>query len=333
MTAPAIDALCIGNAIVDILAHAEDDFLAGEGLVKGSMRLIDEAEAGRLYAAMGPTVEVSGGCAGNTAAGVASLGAQAAFIGKIASDALGRTFRHDITAAGVAFPTACLEGGPATARSMILVTPDGERTMNTFLGACQELTPADIDGAVVASAATTYLEGYLWDPPKAKDAFRKAATLAHAAGRRVALTLSDSFCVDRFRDEFLGLIRDRSVDLVFANEGEIRSLYQTADFDTAVAAARADCRLCAITMGERGSLVVTHRETHHVPARPIDRIVDLTGAGDLYAAGFLTGLARDFPLAKCARLGGLCAAEVIGHLGARPEARLVDLAAEAGFAA
>jgi sugar/nucleoside kinase (ribokinase family) len=333
MTAPVIDALCIGNAIVDILAHAEDDFLAREGLVKGSMRLIDEAEAGRLYAAMGPAVEVSGGCAGNTAAGVASLGARAAFIGKVAADALGRTFRHDITAAGVAFPTPCLEGGAATARSMIMVTPDGERTMNTFLGACQELTPADIDGAAVASAATIYLEGYLWDPPKAKDAFRKAAALAHAAGRRVALTLSDSFCVDRFRDEFLGLIRDRSVDLVFANESEIRALYQTADFDTAVAAARADCQLSAITMGERGSLVVRHGETHHVPARPLERIVDLTGAGDLYAAGFLTGLARDYPFVDCARLGGLCAAEVIGHLGARPEARLADLASQAGFAA
>ena len=333
MSNPDVDALCIGNAIVDILAHTEDDFLVREDLIKGSMRLIDEAEAERLSNTMGPAVEISGGCAGNTSAGVASLGASAAFIGKVAADPLGRTYRHDITSAGVGFGTSDLAGGPATARSMILVTPDGERTMNTFLGACQELTPDDINEDVVSSAAITYLEGYLWDPPKAKDAFRKAAELAHAAGRRVALTLSDSFCVDRFRDEFLGLIRDGTVDLLFANEAEIKALYQTADFDTAIQAARADCTLAAVTMGAEGSLVVTRSQTHHVPAAPVERIVDLTGAGDLYASGFLTGLARGYELADCARLGGVCAAEIISHIGARPEMRLADLAAQSGIAA
>ena len=332
MTRPPVDALCIGNAIVDILSHAEEDFLVRENLVKGSMRLIDEDEAERLYDAMGPAVEVSGGCAGNTAAGIASLSARATFIGKVAADGLGRTYRHDITAAGVGFATADLDVGPATARSMILVTPDGERTMNTFLGACQELTPDDIDPDVVSSAAITYLEGYLWDPPKAKDAFRKAAAIAHEAGRKVAITLSDSFCVDRFRDEFLALIRDRTVDILFANESEIHALYQTSDFNAAVAAVREDAALAAITLGEKGSLALTRAETHHVPAMPVERIVDLTGAGDLYASGFLAGLSRAMPLADCARLGGVCAAEIIGHIGARPQARLADLAAEAGLA-
>jgi adenosine kinase len=332
MTDRSVDALCIGNAIVDILAHAEDDFLVREGLVKGSMRLIDEAEAERLYGAMGPAVEMSGGCAGNTAAGVASLGARAAFIGKVGADSLGRTFRHDITAAGVRFTTGEIEGGPATARSMILVTPDGERTMNTYLGACQELTPDDIDEDVVAAAAITYLEGYLWDPPKAKQAFRKAATIAHGAGRQVALTLSDSFCVDRFRDEFMALIGEGTIDIVFANEAEIKALYQTADFDTALAAAREDCKLAAVTMGAEGSLALTRTESHHVPAAPVERIVDLTGAGDLYAAGFLTGLSRGYALADCAHLGSVCASEIIGHIGARAEARLADLAAQSGLA-
>ena len=332
MKNPDVDALCIGNAIVDILAHAEDDFLARENLIKGSMRLINEAEAERLYDAMGPAVEISGGCAGNTSAGVASLGASAAFIGKVAADPLGHTFRHDITAAGVGFTTDDLAQGSTTARSMILVTPDGERTMNTFLGACQELTPDDIDEDAVTSAAITYLEGYLWDPPKAKDAFRKAAAIAHAANRQVALTLSDSFCVDRFRDEFLTLIREQTVDLLFANEAEIKALYQTADFDSAIQAARAECTLGAVTMGAEGSLVITRSESHHVPATPVDRIVDLTGAGDLYASGFLTGLARGLALAECARLGGICAAEIISHIGARPQARLADLTAQSGLA-
>jgi sugar/nucleoside kinase (ribokinase family) len=331
MTDARFDALCIGNAIVDVLSRTDDGFLAREGLAKGSMRLIDEAEAERLYEAMGPAIEISGGSAGNTAAGIASLGARAAFIGKVAGDGLGRIFRHDITSAGVTFPTDNLGEGPATARSMILITPDGERTMNTFLGACQELTPKDIDADVVSGAAITYLEGYLWDPPKAKEAFRRAADLAHRAGRKVALTLSDSFCVDRYRDEFLGLLRNGEVDILFANQSELKSLYQTADFATAVAAARGDAELAAVTMSEKGSLIMTRAETHQVRAAPVESIVDLTGAGDLYASGVLSGLARGRPLAECARLGSLCAAEVIGHIGARPEVSLADLAAQAGI--
>jgi adenosine kinase len=326
-----LDALCIGNAIVDVIAQTEDSFLKDENLIKGSMRLIDETEAVRLYSAMGTTVEISGGCAGNTATGIASLGAKSGFVGKVAADSLGAAFRHDITAAGVDFKTNELKGGPATARSMILVTPDGERTMNTFLGACQELTPDDIVEQTVSQASTIYLEGYLWDPPKAKDAFRKAATLAHDAGRDVALTLSDSFCVDRFRDEFLELIRTNTIDLLFANEAEIKTLYQTSDFDAAIAGIRTDCKLSAITMGAQGSLTVTKSEIYSLPPPQVDNVVDLTGAGDLYASGFLTGIARGLPMIECARLGGICAAEIISHIGARPQSRLTDHAAQGGF--
>lgn len=327
------DVLGIGNAIVDVFAHMEDDFLVAEGLVKGSMRLIDEAEAERLYSHMGSGTEVSGGCAGNTVAGVASFGGRAAFIGKIADDTLGGIYRHDIRAAGVHFETAPLIGGAATARSMILITPDGERTMNTFLGACQELTPDDIEEAVVADAAITYLEGYLWDPPKAKEAFRKAAEIAHAHHRRVALTLSDSFCVDRYRDEFLALLRGGAVDILFANEHELKALYQTADFDTALAAVRKDAALAAVTRGPEGSLVVTHEATHSVPAYPVGRVVDLTGAGDLYASGFLYGLARGLPYSDCAAFGSLAAAEIISHVGARPQTPLAQMAAASGLVA
>lgn len=333
MTDHRFDVLGIGNAIVDILAFMEDDFLVKQGLAKGSMRLIDAAEAERLYAEMGPARMVSGGCAGNTVSGVASFGGTAAFVGKVAADELGRLYRHDIRALGIDFGTADLASGAPTARSMILVTPDGERTMNTYLGACQHLTPADIDPAVVEAAAITYLEGYLWDPPAAKEAFRVAADIAHAKGRIVALTLSDSFCVDRFRGEFLDLIRSGTVDLVFANAAEAKALYETSDLDAAVAALRQDARIAAVTLSERGSLALTRDETVHVPAHPVETVVDTTGAGDLYASGFLYALARGADLATCARHGGLAAAEIIGHLGARPEARLADLAAQAGLSA
>lgn len=331
MTEPRFDVLGIGNAIYDVLAHVEDDFLVREDLIKGSMRLIDQDEAVRLYSHMGPALQASGGCAGNTASGVASFGGRAAFIGKVAADELGQSYRHDMRAFGVAYDTAELVDGPATARSMILVSPDGERTMNTFLGACQNLTEDDIDADVVSAAAITYLEGYLWDPPLAKLAFRKAAEIAHAAGRKVAITLSDSFCVDRFREEFLELIRTGTVDILFANEHEMRALYQTADLNSAVEAVRGDCALTVVTLGAEGSMAVTPTETVYTAAVKLDRVVDLTGAGDLYASGFLFGLARDFDYGSCSELGSLAASEVISHMGARPEASLRQLAEQNGF--
>ncbi len=331
MTDLKFDVLGIGNAIADVFAHIESDFLVNENLIKGSMRLIDTEEATRLYGKMGSAVRMSGGSAGNTIAGLASLGGQAAYIGKVADDELGEAYRHDMRGIGAHFETPPLKNSSPTARSMILITPDGERTMNTYLGACTELTPDDIDPQVVGASAITYMEGYLWDPPAAKEAFRRAMQLAHDAGRQTALTLSDSFCVDRFRDEFLGLIQDGSVDILFANEHELRALYQTADLDTAVNAVREDARLAVITLGEKGSLSVTRGETHHINAAPADNVVDLTGAGDLFAAGFLYGLARDYELPRCATLGGLAAAEVISHVGARPEVSLKTLAQQNGF--
>jgi sugar/nucleoside kinase (ribokinase family) len=331
MTAPRYDVLGIGNAIVDVLARAEDDFLVGQGMQKGAMALIDEKRAEAIYAAMGPAMEISGGSGANTIVGVASFGARAAFIGKVKNDALGHAFTHDIRAAGVAFDTKPAADGPSTARCYVLVTPDGERTMNTYLGAAQNLTIADIDAAMVRDSAITYLEGYLWDPPEAKDAFKTAAAIAHGAGRQVALTLSDAFCVDRYRDEFLDLIRTGTVDIVFANEAELRSLYQTADFDTAVTALRQEAKLAVVTRSEKGCLVVTRAHTEAVPAFPVEKVVDTTGAGDLFAAGFLTGLARGLDHATCGRLGALAAGEVIQHLGARPETSLKTLAAENGL--
>src|SRR6266436_972795 len=257
MGSARFDVLGIGNAIVDVIARTDDGFLAQQKMRKGTMQLIDEAQAARLYDAMGPAVEVSGGSAANTIVGVASLGARAAFIGKVKDDELGAVFAHDIRAAGVAFTTPPASAGPSTARCYVLVTPDGERTMNTFLGAAQDLHPNDIDAEMIAAAEITYLEGYLWDPPRAKEAFLKAAGIAHGAGRLVALTLSDAFCVDRYRGEFLDLIRKKTVDLIFANERELHSLYETADFDSAVNALRADVRLGVVTRSEKGCLVVT----------------------------------------------------------------------------
>jgi sugar/nucleoside kinase (ribokinase family) len=331
MADPQYDVLGIGNAIVDVIARGEDDFLVAHGMNKGAMTLIDEARAQSIYDAMGPAIEISGGSAANTIAGVASFGGRAAFIGKVKDDELGRVFAHDIRAAGVAFSTPPAPDGPATARSYILVTPDGERTMNTYLGAAQNLHPDDVDAAIVKAAAIIYLEGYLWDPRDAKDAFLKAAAAAHDAERMVALTLSDAFCVDRYRDEFLGLVRGRTVDLLLANESELRSLYQTADFDSALAALRADANLAVVTRSEKGCVVVTRQETREAPAFPVERVVDTTGAGDLFAAGFLFGVARGIDLATAARLGALAAAEVIGHIGARPEASLRAFAIENGL--
>ena len=332
MTSAQFDVLGIGNAIFDVLANVEDDYLVREDLIKGSMRLIDAEEAERLYGQMGPALRISGGCAGNTASGVASFGGKSAFIGKVAADMLGEAYGHDMRGFGVHFATAPLSDGAPTARSMILITPDGERTMNTYLGACQNLTVDDIDEAVVAAAQITYLEGYLWDPLEAKEAFRKAARIAHEADRKVALTLSDSFCVDRYREEFLDLVRTGAVDILFANEHELRALYQTSDLTSAVNAVREDADLAVVTLGAEGSLAATRSETHHVAAAPVDDIEDLTGAGDLYASGFLYGLARDADLVTCARLGGLAAAEVISHVGARPQTSLKEIAEQSGFA-
>jgi adenosine kinase len=326
------DVLGIGNAIVDVIARTEDDFLVRHRMNKGSMTLIDEPRAEAIYASMGPAIEISGGSAANTIAGVASFGARGAFVGKVKDDTLGKAFSHNIRATGVTFTTPLATDGPSTARCYVLVTPDGERTMNTYLGAAQNLSPADLDEKQIAAAGIIYMEGYLWDPPKAKDAFRKAAEIAHRAGRTVALTLSDSFCVDRYRDEFLNLMRTGQVDLVFANESELRSLYQTADFDTALAAVRGDVKLAAVTRSEKGCVVVSREANEAVRAAPIDKFVDATGAGDLFAAGFMVGLARGQDHRTAAQLGALAAAEVIQHLGARPETSLKDLAAQNGLA-
>ncbi len=331
MTAPRYDVLGIGNAIVDVIARAEDDFLVAHGMPKGTMALIDEARAAAIYEAMGPAVETSGGSAANTIVGVASFGGRAAFVGKVKDDELGRAFAHDIRAARVSFETPPASDGPSTARCYIMVTPDGERTMNTFLGAAQDLHPNDIDEATIAASAIVYLEGYLWDPPHAKEAFVKAAGIAHKAGRRVALTLSDAFCVDRYRAEFLNLIRKGTVDIVFANERELHSLYQTADFDTAVKAIRAEARLAVVTRSEKGCVVISRDAVEAVQAMPIERVVDVTGAGDLFAAVFLVGHSRGKDNRTAARLGALAAAEVIQHIGARPAVSLKALAAENGL--
>jgi sugar/nucleoside kinase (ribokinase family) len=331
MTAAKYDVLGIGNAIFDVLVQTDESFLGRHGMTKGGMALIDEARALSIYEDMGPAIEMSGGSAANTIVGVANLGARAAYVGKVRDDQIGRLYTHDIRAAQVAFETRPALDGPATGCSYILVTPDGERTMNTYLGAAQELMPADIDAAQVAASALLYLEGYLWDPNNAKEAFVKAATIAHDAGRQVALTLSDSFCVDRYRGEFLDLMRNGTVDLVFANEAELHSLYQTADFDTALAQLRVDANLGVVTRGEKGCVVVSKDDVIAVPAFPIDKIVDTTGAGDLFAAGFLFGLVRGTSFEAAGRLGALAAAEVIQHIGARPQTSLKDLAKANGL--
>jgi sugar/nucleoside kinase (ribokinase family) len=331
MSAPTYDILGLGNAIVDVIAPSDDDFLIRHGLNKGAMQLIDEPTAEKLYAAMGQTTIVSGGSAANTIIGAAQLGCRTAFIGKVKADPLGELFAHDIRAARVAFESVPTLDGAASARCLVLVTPDGQRTMNTFLGACQTLGPADVAPELVEQAQIIYLEGYLWDPPQAKQAFVKASDIARAAGRRVALSLSDAFCVDRYRDEFLDLIRTGKIDILFANESELHSLYQTGDFDTALELLRNENILAVVTRSEKGSLIISRDETHAVNAFPIEKLVDTTGAGDLFAAGFLTGLVKGMTLPDCARLGALAAAEIIQHYGARPQTDLKALAAENGF--
>jgi sugar/nucleoside kinase (ribokinase family) len=331
MTSAKYDVLGIGNAIFDVLVQTDDGFLDSHGMTKGGMALIDEAGAASIYRDMGPATEMSGGSAANTIVGIANLGARAAYVGKVRDDQIGRLYAHDIRAAGVAFDTRPAPGGPATGCSYILVTPDGERTMNTYLGAAQDLTPADIDDAQIAASAILYLEGYLWDPASAKAAFVKASTIAHGAGRQVALTLSDSFCVDRYRDEFLGLMRNGTADLIFANEAELRSLYQTQDFDAALTQLRNDVKLGVVTRGEKGCVVASSEGVISVPAFPITKLVDTTGAGDLFAAGFLFGLVRGAGYEKAGMLGGLAAAEVIQHIGARPQTSLKELAKKHGL--
>ena len=314
----------IGNAIVDVLSHADEAFLSDNGLVKGSMTLIDLDQAEALYKKMGSAVEMSGGSAANTMAGIASLGGRAGYIGKICDDILGVVFSHDIRAIGVAFDSRPIVGHPPTARSLIIVTPDAERTMHTYLGACVELGPEDIDPDFIARAQVTYMEGYLWDRPTAKEAFLKAADVAAKAGRRVSLTLSDSFCVERHRDSFRELISGH-VDILFGNEDELVSLYQTDTLDHAIDAVRGECEVVIVTRGAKGSMVMDGPSVFEVPAEPIDRLVDTTGAGDLYAAGFLHGYTQGRHLAECARLGSISAAEIIGHYGARPEVDLAEL--------
>jgi len=325
------DVLGIGNAIFDVLVRTEDAFLARHGMTKGGMALIDEARAAAIYNDMGPAIEMSGGSAANTIVGLAGFGARAAFIGKVKDDQIGRLYSHDIKAANVAFATPPAASGPATGCSYILVTPDGERTMNTWLGAAQDLTPDDIDPAEIAASRIVYLEGYLWDPKNAKDAFLKASTIAHDAGRQVALTLSDAFCVDRYRGEFLDLMRSRAVDLIFANEAELGSLYQTSDFDAALVQLRNDAALGVVTRSENGCVIASKDSVIAVPAFRVEQVVDTTGAGDLFAAGFLFGLVRGAGFENAGKLGGLAAAEVIQHIGARPQVSLKELAQQHGL--
>jgi len=322
--APDLDVLALGSAIVDVIASADDETVAAHGLAKGTMALVDAARAEELYGRMGPAVEVSGGSAANTVAGVASFGAAAGFIGKVRDDQLGQVFAHDIRSIGVHYDTPPATSGEPTARCLVLVTPDGERTMSTFLGAATGLAADDVEPAVVEAAKVTYLEGYLWDPPEAIDALRRAIAVAHGADRLVAFTLSDPFCVDRHRDEFLDLIA-RDVDVLFANEVEILSLFQVEDVKEALERVRDLCQVVAVTRSEHGSVVVSGAETVAVPAVPVERVVDTTGAGDLYAAGFLFGLARGESWQRCAELGSLAAAEVISHIGARPQVPLASL--------
>ncbi|MCF6199227.1 MAG: adenosine kinase [Hyphomicrobiaceae bacterium] len=332
MTNARFDVLGIGNAIVDVLARCEDQFLSDNNLPKGHMRLIDTAEADRLYEVMGPAMEVSGGSAANSMAGLASFGGKAAFIGKVADDHLGEVFGHDLRAAGVGYETkaATQSGRAPTARCMIFVTPDGERTMNTFLGTSTELGVKELHAQLIKDALVTYLEGYLFDPPEAKEAFVEAARIAGEAGRKVALSLSDGFCVDRHRAAFRTLIAG-GVDILFANEDELLSLYETEDFDKACKLARAECELIAVTRGAMGSVIITPDERIIVPAEPVSEVVDTTGAGDLYAAGFLYGYANDLDLTRCGRLAALAASEIISHMGARPEHKLDQLARDKGI--
>ncbi|MGH6864864.1 MAG: adenosine kinase [Methyloceanibacter sp.] len=330
MTEKTYDVVGIGNAIVDIIARCDEGFLTKHDLAKGFMRLIDADEAGRLYEAMGPAIERSGGSIANSIAGLASFGAKCGFIGRVAADQFGGIFRHDIRSLGVAYTTKPATDGTPTARCLILVTPDGERTMNTFLGASVDLTPGDIDASLINAAKMVYLEGYLFDRDEAKGAFREAARMAKKAGAKVALSLSDPFCVDRHREDFRALVRN-GADIVFANEKEITTLYEMNSFDEAADAVLADCEIAVLTRSEAGSVIVANGESIAVPAARVAKVVDATGAGDLYAAGFLYGLTSGAPLETCAELGSIAAAEVIGHIGARPEVSLRELAESEGL--
>ena len=332
MTAVVYDVVGLGNAIVDVISAQDDAFLETWGINKDAMNLIEEDRADALTEASVNAVETSGGSGANTIAGIASFGGKAAYIGKVADDRLGKVFKADMESGGVPFETEPLTEGPATARSIIFVTPDGKRSMNTFLGASVEFAPADVDREMVEAGSILYLEGYLFDKEIAKSAFVHAAEIAHAAGRKVSLTLSDSFCVDRHRDSFRQLIRTQ-VDILFANEEELLSLYETRDFDAALEQLRAETGLAAVTRGEKGSVVIGDGDPIEVPAEPVSEVVDTTGAGDQYAAGFLFGVARGLPLATCAKLGHIAAAEVISHYGPRPEVSLGSLAAKAGIEA
>ncbi|MFL6729723.1 MAG: adenosine kinase [Sphingomicrobium sp.] len=328
MTDPRLDVLTIGNAIVDVIADATDDFLAAEGLTKGSMRLIDAEEAERLYAHMGPAREVSGGCAGNTAAGIAALGGRAGFVGGVAGDQLGTFYRHDLSAAGVEFTTPALDVGVPTARSMILVTPDGHRTMNTFLGAAQHLPSSALDEQQVRDSAAIYLEGYLWDPETPRYAMIRAIEIAREAGRKVAFSLSDTFCIERHRDGFNQLIDGGRIDILFANQAEIEMLAGVPHLDSAVEAVRGKVETLVVTRGKHGALATRGGDRVDVAAEAVREVIDTTGAGDLFAAGFLFGDARGMGLERSLRLGAIAAAEVIQHYGARPEADLRALAGE-----
>jgi len=324
------DVVGIGNAIVDIIGRCDDHFLDAHGAPKGHMRLVESGEIDVLYKAMGPAVEVSGGSAANTLAGLASFGGRASFIGKVADDEFGRIFRHDIRAADVAFETEMVSGKAPTSRSLVLVTPDGERTMNTFLGISTDLDDGEVDPEMIKAAKIVYLEGYLFDQSEAKAAFRQAVDIASQAGRQVSLSLSDGFCVDRHRGAFLELIRD-GVDILFANSDEICSLYETQDFEEAARHVSEDTSLAALTRGAEGSVLLANGQRIEIPVEPVSMVEDTTGAGDLYASGVLYGVACGLSLERAGRLGALAAAEVISHLGARPEVSLCDLAKERGI--
>lgn len=321
----SLDVVGLGNALVDVLSHEDDAFLDRHGMPKGAMTLVDAAEAERLYAAMGPGVEISGGSVANTMHGLASFGGTGAFVGKVADDQLGAVFAHDLRSAGVAFEVPPLVDDVPTGRCLIVVTPDAQRTLNTSLGAASRLTPADLPVAQLEAASVTYVEGYLFDRPEAKEAIRRAASVAHRAGRRVSVTLSDGFCVDRHRADFLDLV-EHHVDVLFANEDEICSLYEVGEFDDALQRVNHHCEIAVLTRSEKGSVIVAGDEVHVIDAHPADAVVDTTGAGDQYAAGFLYGLTHGHDLATCGRLGSLAAAEVISHLGARPAVSLRGLA-------
>lgn len=328
MSKDPLDIVGIGNAIVDVLTKTGDDFLHANRISKGAMTLIEAEQAEALYDKLPPGTEVSGGSVANSIAAFSAMGGKAGFIGKVANDQLGKVFRHDIRATGVSFDTPALEDGPSTARCLIMITPDAQRTMCTYLGACVWIAPSDLDEEMIKAAQVTYLEGYLFDRPRAKQTFHKACDIAHAAGRKVALSLSDSFCVERHHDEFLDLVQNH-VDILFANEAEITALYKTTDFNFITHNLREHCAVAAVTRSASGSLIISKdAEPITVAAAPVDTVIDTTGAGDMYAAGFLYGLTRGLPLAECGEIASLAAAEVISHIGARPQADMAKLVKE-----